>query len=50
MYYEPIPDGDIRMISLNYVKADDQSQYQIGSNNDNADGKEAKTCFLSALK
>jgi len=50
MYYEPIPDGDTRMISLNYVKADDQSQYQIGSNNDNADGKEAKTCFLSALK
>ena len=30
MYYEPIPDGDVRMVSLNYVKADDQSMYQIG--------------------
>ena len=25
MYYEPIEDGDVRMVSLNYVKADDQS-------------------------
>jgi len=30
MYYEPIEDGDVRMISLNYVKADEQSIYQIG--------------------
>lgn len=30
MYYEPIEDGDVRMVSLNYVKADDQSIYQIG--------------------
>lgn len=30
LYYEPIEDGDVRMISLNYVKATDQSQYQIG--------------------
>lgn len=30
MYYEPIDDGDVRMVSLNYVKADDQSIYQIG--------------------
>ena len=31
MYYEPIDDGDVRMVSLNYVKADEQSIYQIGS-------------------
>ena len=31
MYYEPIEEGDVRMVSLNYVKADDQSIYQIGS-------------------
>lgn len=30
MYYEPIEDGDARMVSLNYVKADEQSIYQIG--------------------
>lgn len=30
MYYEPIEDGDVRMVSLNFVKADDQSLYQIG--------------------
>ncbi len=31
MYYEPIEDGDVRMVSLNYVKADEQSIYQIGT-------------------
>ena len=30
MYYAPIEDGDVRMVSLNYVKADEQSIYQIG--------------------
>lgn len=30
LYYEPIEDGDVRMVSLNYVKADDQSLYQTG--------------------
>jgi HK97 family phage portal protein len=29
------PDGDVRMISLNYVKVTDQSQYQIGEGGDN---------------
>lgn len=33
MYYEPIEDGDVRMVSLNYVKADEQSIYQVGSDN-----------------
>ena len=36
MYYEPIEDGDVRMVSLNYVKADDQSLYQIGQTNGGA--------------
>lgn len=30
LYYEPIEGGDVRMVSLNYVKADDQSLYQTG--------------------
>lgn len=30
LYYEPIEEGDVRMVSLNYVKADDQSLYQTG--------------------
>ena len=30
MYYEPLEGGDVRMVSLNYVKADEQSIYQIG--------------------
>lgn len=30
MYYEPVEGGDVRMVSLNYVKADEQSIYQIG--------------------
>lgn len=34
MYFEPIEDGNVRMVSLNYVKADDQSIYQIGKDND----------------
>lgn len=32
MYYGPVDDGDVRMVSLNYVKAGDQSQYQVGTN------------------
>ena len=30
MYYGPVEDGDVRMVSLNYVKAGDQSLYQVG--------------------
>lgn len=46
MYYEPIEDGDVRMVSLNFVKADEQSIYQIGQQDDGAgekkeDGKQA---------
>ena len=39
LYYEPIEDGDVRMVSLNYVKADDQSLYQTGQQ-DNKTGSE----------
>ena len=34
--YAPVPDGDERIVSLNYIKASDQSKYQTGGN-DNAD-------------
>lgn len=37
LYYEPIEDGDVRMVSLNFVKADDQSLYQTGK-----EGQEAE--------
>lgn len=30
MYYPPIEGGDVRMVSLNFVKTDDQSLYQTG--------------------
>ena len=33
MYYGPVDDGDVRMVSLNYVKAGDQSLYQVGKEN-----------------
>lgn len=41
LYYEPIEDGDVRMISLNYVKADEQSLYQIGQQAETNDGNQA---------
>lgn len=34
--YAPVPDGDERIVSLNYIKASDQSKYQTGGV-DNAD-------------
>ena len=30
MYLPPIEGGDVRQVSLNYVKADDQTAYQTG--------------------
>ena len=39
MYYPPIEGGDVRMVSLNYVKTDDQSLYQTGKD-DGATGGE----------
>jgi len=37
LYYEPIEDGDVRMISLNYVNTDDQSLYQVGKEGENGE-------------
>ena len=31
MGFPTVPDGDVYMISLNYVKVEDQSEYQVGS-------------------
>lgn len=42
MYMSEIPDGDVRMISLNYVKVDDQTAYQLGNNAEKG-GDEDKT-------
>ena len=44
MYMPQIEDGDVRMVSLNYVKADEQSEYQIGSSANN------KTDVVSYIK
>lgn len=40
MYYPPVGDGDVRMVSLNYVKSTDQSLYQTGQNSDEKDEPE----------
>lgn len=42
LYYEPVEDGDVRMISLNYVKTDDQSVYQVGQENENQKNNDKK--------
>jgi Phage-related protein len=42
LYYEPIEDGDVRMVSLNYVKTDDQTLYQTGQQDTKETIEEAK--------
>ena len=37
--YAPVPDGDERIVSLNYIKASDQSKYQTGEEGEDDDGK-----------
>lgn len=39
MYMQQIEDGDVRMVSLNFVKSDDQSLYQTGKDGGEGDGK-----------
>lgn len=35
--YAPVPDGDERIVSLNYIKASDQSKYQTGKEGEDND-------------
>ena len=37
MYYGPVEGGDVRLVSLNYVKAGDQSLYQVGKDDNETD-------------
>ena len=43
LYYGPLEDGDVRMVSLNYVKTDDQSEYQVGKTEEESKPKEKQT-------
>lgn len=36
--YPPVEGGDVRQVSLNYVNADDQSNYQVGKENEDGNG------------
>jgi hypothetical protein len=38
--FSPVEGGDERMVSLNYVKATDQSKYQTGEQTDDKKGNE----------
>lgn len=37
--YPPVEGGDVRQVSLNYINADEQSEYQSGGKNDKEGGK-----------
>ena len=50
LYYEPIDDGDVRMVSLNYVKADDQSLYQTGQQDNQKAANQLFRWFKAAMK
>ena len=41
LYYPPIDGGETRIISLNYVKTDDQTAYQVGGEPEKDDDEEA---------
>lgn len=38
--YPPVADGDVRQVSLNYVKATDQGKYQVGDQGGDGSGSE----------
>ena len=38
--YAPVPDGDERIVSLNYIKASDQSKYQTGKEGEDDETQE----------
>lgn len=50
MYYAPVEDGDVRMVSLNYVKAGDQSLYQVGLDGDGDTGGDTQARQRRALQ
>lgn len=50
MYYGPVEGGDVRMVSLNYVKAGDQSLYQVGLDGDGDTGDETQAKQRRALQ
>lgn len=41
--YAPVPDGDERIVSLNYIKASDQSKYQTGKEGEDDETQEGDT-------
>lgn len=47
MYLPPIEGGDVRQVSLNYVKADDQTAYQTGK--DNGTGNKAAPALAECV-
>lgn len=51
MYLPQTEDGDVRMISLNYVKVDEQTEYQIGKANSDKppDGKDPDAAAAISL-
>lgn len=51
MYLPQTEDGDVRMISLNYVKVDEQTEYQIGKANGDKppDGKDTDAAAAISL-
>lgn len=50
MYYGPVEGGDVRMVSLNYVKAGDQSLYQVGLDGESDTGDETQAKQRRALQ
>lgn len=50
MYLPQTEDGDVYMISLNYVKLDDQSEYQIGKSSDAGGTTSDATSVLKYIK
>lgn len=53
MYYGPVEGGDVRMVSLNYVQAGDQSLYQVGKDappDDTAAANKEKRAMQAAAR
>lgn len=49
MYYPQIEGGDVRMISLNFVKVDEQSLYQIGKEDNSTAARKAEPFDRNAI-